>query len=285
MTHYSTLGVSENASQDEIKQAYRKLANKHHPDKGGDQALFKNISAAYDVIGDVHKRAEYDNQRNFEHMGGHFHMGGGPGFFHAQFNGDPFQDLFAQHHQFTNMFRRGPQKNRDLNLHCEITLADSFVGKQFETKFTLPSGNPASVVIDIPAGIANGDTLRYQGLGDDSNKSLPRGDLNVTISVTNDEKFDRRGNDLYTTLEINPIEAIIGCTKDVKSITGEVTTITVRPGVETGVEFSKVGCGFKNIHTNQIGRFVTVIQIKTPIITDASILDRLAEVNNLINQL
>ena len=73
--HYKTLGVSENASADEIKKAYRKLANQHHPDKGGDQAKFKDISVAYDTLGDANKRAEYDQMRR----GGpqvRFHTGG-----------------------------------------------------------------------------------------------------------------------------------------------------------------------------------------------------------------
>jgi curved DNA-binding protein len=282
MTHYSTLGVSENASQDEIKQAYRRLANKHHPDKGGDQATFKNISTAYDVIGDAQKRADYDNQRRFDHMGG---FGGGG--FHAHFQHGGF-DIFGNNSPFGEFFR-GTQhrvyKNRDLNITCAISLADSFVGKHFEAKYTLPSGNESSVFIDVPAGVANGDTIKYNGLGDDSIPNIPRGDLNITIVVQPDEKFDRRGNDVYTYVEINPIEAIIGCSKQVQTITGGFTKVDIRPGVESGVEFAKTGGGFRNIHTQMVGRFVTVVKIKTPIVNDRELLYQLSILNDRLNSL
>jgi DnaJ-class molecular chaperone len=78
-TFYDILGVGQNASQDEIKKAYRKLANQHHPDKGGDQAIFKDVSVAYDTLSDPQKKAEYDQMR----MGGpqvRFHTGGMPDF-------------------------------------------------------------------------------------------------------------------------------------------------------------------------------------------------------------
>jgi curved DNA-binding protein len=281
MTHYSTLGVSENASQDEIKQAYRRLANKHHPDKGGDQATFKSISAAYDVVGDPQKRAEYDNHQRYEQMG---HSFGGGGF--AHFHQGNFHDIFGHASPFGDMFgRRAVHKNRDLNLNCTISLADSFIGKQFETRYRLPSGNESSVVISVPAGVANGDTIKYNGLGDDTISNIPRGNLNITILVQHDEKFDRVGDDLYTTVEINPIEAIIGCTKQVQTITGAMTKVDIRPGVETGTEFAKPGGGFKNIHTNMLGRFVVLVKIKTPTITDRDLLSQLSDINNKLNSL
>lgn len=273
--HYTTLGVQENASHDEIKRAYKKLANRHHPDKGGDQDKFKDIAAAYDTIGDPQRRQEYDQQR-FSSFGGH-------GGFHTQFHTSDFggfHDIFGSH--FANMFRHQPHtpRNRDLNLNCKISLADSFNGKQFETKFTLPSGKQETVFINIPAGIDNGDTIRYNGLGDDSIPNVPRGDLNVTITVNSDGKFDRRGNDLYTTVEINPIEAIIGCTKQVTLINGESSMVDIRPGVETGVEFTRTHGGFTNIHTKAVGRFVMVVKIKTPTITDPVLLAKLSDLNN-----
>ena len=196
--YYDILGVNENASDDEIKKAYRSLAMKHHPDRGGDQAVFKDISSAYDTLSDPQKKAEYDQMR----MGGpQFGFGGNPfggNPFHDMFGGSPFgahfHDIFGAQHRM--------HRNRDLNIQCQISFLDSYQGKQFEAAYNLPSGKPQTVIINVPAGVENGSTIRYQGLGDDSIPNAPRGNLNVTIIVTPDPKFTRQGDDLYTTLDI-----------------------------------------------------------------------------------
>lgn len=282
---YKTLGVSENASPDEIKKAYRKLANQHHPDKGGDQAKFKDISVAYDTLGDANKRADYDQQRR---MGGsqfRFHTGNG-GF--QDFNdifgghpfggmGGPFGDIFGQ--------PRGIRRNRDLNITCQVSLLDSFTGKQLEANYNLPSGRPQTVVINIPGGVVHGDTIRYSGLGDDSIPNAPRGHLNVTILVMPDSNFRRINDDLYTTIHISPIEAMIGCRKKVKTITGQELDLEVRPGVESGTEFASHGQGFPNPQNQSIkGRFVSVINIRTPAVTDPTLVERLKQINDELSK-
>ena len=279
MDYYQTLGVEKNASQEDIKRAYRKLANKHHPDKGGDQATFKNISVAYDTLGDPQKRAEYDQAQAGGGRHFHFHTGNG-GFEH-------FADIFGgagfgQGHPFGEFFGRRMQRNRDLNIQCQISLLDSYQGKQLEAEFKLPSGNPQSVVINLPAGIAHGETIRYNGLGDDSIPGVPRGNLNVTVIVQPDSDFARENDDLYTTVHISPIEAIIGCTKQVKTITGETTMLDIRPGIESGTEYAKNGLGFNNIHTNRRGRFVIKAVIKTPTVTNPVLLEKLRILNDEI---
>jgi curved DNA-binding protein len=281
--HYQTLGVDENATQEEIKKAYRKLANKNHPDKGGDAEVFKKIAAAYEVLGDEQKRAEYDNKSTFGNFGGHH-------FHQSEFDiNDIFGQHFRGHHPFADMFgggfRRQSTRNKDLNLNCQVSFVDSFTGKQLEAKFTLPSGKAQSVVIDVPAGVSSGDTINYQGLGDDSLSHLPRGNLHVTFVVAPDETFDRRGDDVYTIVEINPIEAMIGCKKVIKSITGEDMSIDIRAGVETGTEFAKQGAGFKNIHNGRVGRFVSVVKIKTPIIKNVDLINRLIQLNKDIQNI
>jgi curved DNA-binding protein len=278
---YSKLGVSKDASQDDIKKTYRSLANKHHPDKGGDQATFKDISVAYDTLSDPQKRQEYDIQQNGQQFGGFGGFGGGQ-HFHFDMN-----DVFGQHAHFTNMFGNGfhqqMRRNRDLNLQVQVTLVDSYKGKQVDATFNLPSGRPQTVTINVPAGIDNGDTIRYDGLGDDSHAGMPRGNLNVTIQVLPDVKFKREGNDLYTTLNISPIEAMIGCTKTVLTITGESIQMTIRPGVETGTEFAKAGAGFTNLHSKQTGRFVTVIKIVSTPITDPTIVEQLQQIQSQLS--
>jgi curved DNA-binding protein len=277
--YYQTLGVSENASPEEIKKAYRSLANKHHPDKGGDQAKFKDISVAYDTLGNANKKAEYDMQRQAGPQV-RFHTGGA-GF---QDFGDIFNAAGFPGGSFGDIFGRRVAKNRDLNIQCKITLLDSYQGKQLEANYQLPSGKQQTVVINLPAGVMHGDTIRYQGLGDDSFKHMPAGHLNVTIIVLPDNNYQRVGDDLYTEIEVNPIEAIIGCRKPVKLITGKELTLDIRAGIETGAEFASPGQGFTNPHTKNKGRFVSVVRIKTPIVTDPDIIARLTALNDEINK-
>jgi curved DNA-binding protein len=285
--YYKILGVNENAGPDEIKKAYRSLANKHHPDKGGDQSKFKDISVAYDNLSDPQKRAQYDQQRQFgDGMQFHFNTGG-QGF-------DPFGGMFGggnpfpQGHPFGDIFgqMRGAQqrRNRDLNINCHITLEESFTGKQIEASFQLPSGRQQTVSIDLPAGVAHGDTIRYSGMGDDSIPQMPRGNLNVTVTVGQHPKYERRGDDLFTNVEISPIEAMIGCRKTVKTLTGSTLDLDIRAGVETGVEFASHGNGFKNLNTQQRGRFVSIVHIVTPKVTDPSIVQQLKDLDARISK-
>jgi curved DNA-binding protein len=285
--YYQTLGVSETASPDEIKKAYRTLANKHHPDKGGDQAKFKDISVAYDNLSDPQKKAEYDHQRQFG-GGQQFHFNTGNPF-------DPFGNMFGsgghpfpQGHPFADIFggHRGQmRRNRDLNIQCQITLLDSFLGKQLEANYRLPSGRNQTVVINVPAGIQHGETIRYGELGDDSIAGAPRGNLNVTIVVLPDQNYRRQGDDLYTTVNINPIEAMIGCKKTVKIINGTKLDLDIRPGVESGVEFASAGNGFQNVNHGGRGRFVSVINIKAPSIEDPTLVAKLRQINDEINKI
>lgn len=278
--HYQTLGVNEQSTPDEIKKAYRSLANKHHPDKGGDQAKFKDISVAYETLSDQNKRAEYDQQR----MGGpqvRFHTGGWDPFEQAfgqnnPFAGHPFGDIFGRH--------SGRGRNRDLNIQCQITLMDSLVGKQLEANYRLPSGRTQTVVINVPQGIGHAETIRYQGLGDDSIPNAPRGNLNVTIVILPDPNFTRQGDDIYTKVYISPIDAMIGCRKQVKTLSGQTLDLDLRAGIEDGSEFASNGNGFPNVNTGHKGRFVSVIKIRTPAITDPSIIERLKVINNEINK-
>lgn len=255
------------------------MANKHHPDKGGDQAKFKDISVAYDTLSDPQKRQDYDT--------------GGP---QVNINSGNFNDIFGnafgfhftQGHPFNDIFGRGPQqrmrKNRDLNIQCQVTLKDSFLGKQLEASYRLPSGKTQSVVINVPPGVDHGATIRYADLGDDSHPNIPRGDLNVTVIVLPDPKFSRQRDDLYTEVEISPIDAMIGVKKTLVNIDGKTLSFDIRAGVETGTEYASNGMGFPNVHSGARGRFVAVIRIKTPAVTNPIFVEELRKLNDAISQ-
>lgn len=277
------LGVDSSATQDEIKSAYRKLAMKHHPDRmGGDDTKFKEIQGAYATLSDQQKKAEYDQMR----MGGgpqmHFRTGG-QGFqdFNDIFGGgnpfgqSPFGDIFGQ---------RRVHRNRDLNIQCQVTLMDAYNGKQLEASYQLPSGRMQTVVINVPSGIEHGATIKYAGLGDDSHPSLQRGDLNVTILVMPDRNYRREGNDVISTLEVSPIEAMIGCKKHIVTLGGQRLNIDVRAGVETGTEYAVSGHGFNVVNSNMRGRHVAQIKIKSTEVLDPAIVEKLRLIDHEISR-
>jgi DnaJ-class molecular chaperone len=181
---------------------------------------------------------------------------------------------------------RGQQvrRNRDLNIQCSVSFVDSFHGKQLEANYQLPSGRNQNVVINVPAGIRHGDTIRYSGLGDDSMSGAPRGNLNVTILVQPDPIYRRQDDDVYMTVNITPIEAMIGCRKTIRTLTGQTMDLDIRPGVESGIEYASNGHGFTNVNIGNRGRFVSIINIKSTAITDPQIIERLKQLDAEITQ-
>ena len=275
MDFYQTLGVTETATQDEIKKAYRKLAAQHHPDKGGDTAKFQTIAQAYDTLGDESKRAQYDAQRkgSFNDMGGFRFTTGDMNDIFNMFGGrNPFEQAFRQ--QRNQQVRR---KNRDLNIKVKISFKQSYTGAELEATYQTPSGKKENVVIKVPEGIQSGQTIRYQGLGDDTDPALPRGDLNVSVMVEHSQNYERRGDDLLVYVLVNPIEAMIGCTKSVENLDGTQMNIIIRPGVQHGTEYVTKGLGFSNLRGAR-GNLVTVIGIEVPSVTDPKLKEKLEQI-------
>lgn len=278
MNYYDILGVPREATPQDIKTAFRKLAMEHHPDRGGDEAQFQKINQAYDTLGDPNKRSKYDNEINLKNN------------FNGNFRSfedihDVFNDLFRGRHGFDFGRRHTRNKNLDLNIKCKITLLDSFRGKEIEAAFALPSGRKETVVINIPAGVENGDVLRFQAMGDDTYPQLPRGDLNVTVLVAEDLNFNRRGDDITTLIEIDPIEAMIGCSKPIETIDGRLLNIKIKPGMTHGGEYAAPGLGFQNLKTGRIGDFIIIIYIRIPAIKNDKIKRQLEEIKNAIDNL
>ena len=166
--YYDILGVDENASGADIKSSFRKLAQKHHPDRGGNEEKFKEINEAYDTLKDPQKKAEYDNMRNWNAQGG-------------SFNGPfPFEDLgnaAGLHSVFTQVFGRGfgPRGpgTSAISIQLDITLEDVINGVDKQLKIRLPSGNERTINVNVPQGIEHGTRIRYAGLGEVSHPQLP----------------------------------------------------------------------------------------------------------------
>ena len=277
MNYYDILGVTSSASQDEIKKAYKKLAMTHHPDRGGDNKKFQEISQAYDTLGDPNKRSQYDAEL----------QGFGDPFIHIRTGQQGFPDfgeMFGFH--FGRGFaQRQVQKNRDHSIRISISFKQSYLGTQVEAKYTIPSGKNKIVVIDVPAGVQTGQILRYGGLGDESVTNLPPGNLNVHIVVENDNEWFRRGNDLIRLLEISSFDAILGYNTKVKCLDGTILPINLRPGIQNGVEFSTQGKGFRDMNTGRPGNLVVLVNIITPEIKDQQLLEDIAKINAKINTL
>ena len=270
MDYYQTLGVNETADQDEIKKAYKKLAMKNHPDRGGDTAKFQEISQAYDTLSDPQKRSEYDARKH-----GGFGQQGNP------FQGSPFGDLgemFQFHfgHGFANQTRQ-VRRNRDLTIRVSITLKQSYTGTQLEARYATPTGKSQTVVVNVPPGISSGQTVRYQGLGDDAFPSVPRGDLNVQVFIEPDAFYDRRGNDLIRRVDLTVVEAMTGCTLNITCLDDTVMPITFPPGTQHGVEVIKTGKGFRDINSGYAGNFVAHANIIIPSVKDTAIKNELEQ--------
>ena len=202
--HYAALGVTRTASADEIKRAFRKLASLHHPDKGGDTAKFQSIQAAYAVLGDEQKRAEYDNP--MPQFGG---FGGG----HPQFN-----DIFAQ------MFGGGgfgqqPRRNH-VRMTLYISLLDVAQGGRKPVSIGTAQGQ-STIEIDLPLGLNDGDNVQYQGLA-------PGGqDLVVTFRMRPDATWERDGLNLTREHTVSVWDLILGADVTVQNILGHTLTIRV----------------------------------------------------------
>jgi DnaJ-class molecular chaperone len=257
--YYNTLGVSKQASADEIKRAYRKLASQHHPDKGGDTKKFQEIEEAYRILSDPDKRAQYDNPapQGFNQFGGV-----PPGFediMSQMFGGggSPFGDIFGR--------RQQPPRNRTLNIQTQVTLEEAFFGKEMVANLTLPNGRDQILNIKIPKGIQDGITLRLASMGDDSVPNAPRGDIHLTVGVQPHPVFARQGDDLIRSLEVSAIDAMLGKSYQIETIDGRLLEIKVPEGTQPGRILNAGMYGMPNMNDNRfVGRMLVKLDIRTP---------------------
>jgi curved DNA-binding protein len=267
---YETLGVSESASADEIKKAYRKLARKYHPDINKDpeaQDKFKEINAAYEVLSDPEKKAQYDQFGDQMFGGQNFHdfargqgaevdleeilrqmFGGGAsaGGFSGGFGG------------FSGGGGFGGYQQPDLDIHAKITIPFmvSINGGKHHINI-----NGQSFDIKIPAGIKSGETLRVRGKGKEYNGH--RGDLLIKVEVADSGEYERKGNDLYKTFDVPLKEALFGGKVQVQTPEKEVS-LKVPKNTKNGQKFRLKGKGVPDRKTAMRGDLYLIANIVLP---------------------
>jgi DnaJ-class molecular chaperone len=293
--YYQRLGVSQKASDDEIKKAYRKLARKYHPDvnPGNKQAeeKFKQIGEAFDVLGDAKKRKLYDEfgedaaklgwdekkaeqYRAYRNPRGRAGNGGAQGF-HFDFGGGhsggaegfDFESILGE------MFaaqgrgrRRGPMPGADVTARLQVTLEEAVKGG--ERSFSLSTGK--RLTVKIPAGVATGSKIRLQGQGEPGEHGGPSGDLFLEIDVLPHPLVRREGDDLYMDLPVTVREAMLGADVRVPTFFGS-GVITLKPGTQSGVKVRLKGKGAPSLTGGAPGDLYLVVQVLVPDEPDAGL--------------
>jgi DnaJ-class molecular chaperone len=172
-------------------------------------------------------------------------------------NGNPFGDVFGRRPQ--------PVRNRTLNLQTQISLEDAFHGKDMIATIQLPSGRDQILEIKIPAGVADGTTLRLAGMGDDSIGNMPRGDIHLSVHVMPHHEYQRQGDNLVKPLKINCIDAMLGKTVQFTTIDNRTLEINIAPGTQHGQTLAVQGYGMPNMSNSYMkGRLLLNINITIP---------------------
>jgi curved DNA-binding protein len=260
--YYETLGVSKNASEKDLKTAFRKLAAKHHPDAGGDAEKFKEINEAYNTLKDPQKRQMYDQYGTADPQ----QMGSNPfGDGNFSFTGSPedLQDIFGTFFgQGFGQPRR--RQNRSISINYTIEFKDVFNGVGNTISYKLPSGKQEVIDVRIPAGVKNGDSVRVQGYGDDSIKGMPRGDLIIKVRVRGLANWRREGDDVYTMKELDIFDLLLGTKIPLNTPDNKHITINIPAGTNAGTTLSVTGYGTPNVNTSRRGNLYVTVKGITP---------------------
>ena len=285
--YYKILGIDKNASQDDVKKAYKKLARKFHPDLNPNNpeahTRFQEINEANEVLSDPEKRKKYDqygehwkHADEFEAQGGGRQGGGFGGFSGGGFGGGGFGGGgFGEGGEFSDFFEqmfggrggaRGGGRSRsrgyrgqDYESEMEISFKDAF-----ETHKRVINVDGKSLRITIPAGIADGQTIKLSGQGQPGANGGPNGDLLITIRVGEDSRFKRVGDDLYATEPLDLFTAILGGEQVIETVTGKVK-MKVAPGTQNNTKVRLKGKGFPVYKKEgQFGDLIVTYSINIP---------------------
>ena len=282
--YYSTLGVAKTASEKEIKQAFRKLARKYHPDVNpGDksaEAKFKEVNEAYEVLGDPAKRKKYDelgaNWRQYEQAGSggsgpfagqwNVNVGGAPGGGYRTMTQEEMEEMFGDTSPFSDFFttffgggggvegaggrarsgRARQRAGRDVEHELELTLEDAFEGtmRRLSLKY---DGQARTVDVRIPAGVGDGSRVRVSGEGEHGVGGAAAGDLYLRIRLAPHPVFERKGRDLYVKVPLPVTTAVLGGEADVQTLAGRPARLRIPPLTQNGQVFRLKGFGMPTV--------------------------------------
>ena len=277
--YYAALGVKPSATQKEITKAYRKLARETHPDaEKGNEERFKEISSAYDVIGDEGKRKEYDEARRLGPAAAG--MGGGGPFAGGQTGGfniryEDLDDMGGISDLFGGLFgRRGGGRSsairgvdQEARLHLGFMEAAHGVTTTVHLSTDVPTAGgierkTREVKVRIPPGVDDGQRIRLRGKGGPGRGGGEPGDLYVVVDVQPHEMFGRSGKDLTLTVPITFPEAALGANVKVPTLDDSSVTLKVPPGTKSGKTFRVKGRGIETAKAT--GDLLVTVEVVVP---------------------
>lgn len=274
--YYRVLGVEKTASAKELSKAYRTLARKYHPDTNpGDtkaEEQFKEISAAYEVVGDEATRKKYDEFRRYGggggSYGGGFSRGGAENMSDLGDLSDLLGGLFGGSRGGSSGGRSGfggfgPMPGTDLQAQLSLTFEEAVRGVTKSVRLNSEAlSRPMEVNVRIPAGVRSGQRIRVPGKGAPSSDGGDAGDLLVSISIEPHETFDRDGANLLVDVPVTYSEAVLGADVKVPTLSGTTVTVRLPPGTQSGKVFRVRGKGVKS--SAQTGDLLATVIVHVP---------------------
>lgn len=258
---FEVLGIPRDATEDQIKTAFRKLAMQYHPDRNpGDAAAeekFKQVNAAYEELKDPERRAAAQARSAGRYARFDFE-------FHDPFSFDQPTDFDSILRNVHRAFKQRP-RNADVHVQCRITLEEAFYGVEKSVNVTLSSGRTRTIIINIPPGVDTGSRLRVPGSGDDVFSSSPPGDIYITVEVDDHPYFDRVAQNLTAELEVSAIDAILGTSVVIESIDKKEIVVKVPAGIQNGQRLRIAGMGMPVIAAPHArGDLILIVNVTVP---------------------